>query len=97
MRRLIALAVVAALGVGLSACSTATDAAFTNSIVTLTKAGCHLTVNIAASAGAVNPGSGVQFQGSADCPSTLGVVPGRVGAELPGRSEAAPTASFLKP
>jgi hypothetical protein len=81
----------------LAGCSTATDQAFTNSIVTLTKAGCHLTVNLAAQAGAVNPGSGVQFQGSADCPSTLG----RAGVErpmviLPSAEQPAPSASFLK-
>jgi uncharacterized protein YcfL len=81
----------------LTACSSAQDAAFTNSIVTLTKAGCHLTVNLAANAGAVNPGSGVQFQGSADCPSTLGVLGNnRPMAELPGGEHAAPTATFLK-
>jgi len=77
----------------LGACSTTGDQAFTNSVVQLTQAGCHLTVNIAAQAGAVNPGSGIQFQGSADCPGATSPTP-----VTPAAAEhSAPAASFLKP
>jgi hypothetical protein len=80
----------------LGACSTTGDAAFTNSVVALTQAGCHLTVNIAAQAGAMNPGSGIQFQGSADCPGATAAQP-VVGLKANGGEQAAPSATFLKP
>ena len=47
--KLAVLALAAPLAL-LGACSTTTDSAFTNSVVQLTQAGCHLTVNIAAHA-----------------------------------------------
>ena len=76
----------------LGACSTTQDAAFTNSVVALTQAGCHLTVNLAAQAGAINPGSGLQFQGSADCPGATGVTPvPKVGATVNAGEHAAPS------
>jgi hypothetical protein len=81
----------------LAGCSTAQDVAFTDSVVALTKAGCHISVNLAANAGAINPGSGVQFQGSADCPGTAPVVGGPPGAVRPGSDKPAPSATFLKP
>lgn len=96
--KLMILAAVVAIPLGLGACSTTGDAAFTNSVVQLTQAGCHLTVNIAAQAGAVNPGSGIQFQGSADCPGATAAqsVTPKTAADV--RAEqAAPSATFLKP
>jgi hypothetical protein len=80
------------------ACSTTSDEAFTNSVVQLTQAGCHLTVNIAAQAGAVNPGSGIQFQGSADCPGATSATPvPAAGITVKPAEQAAPSATFLKP
>ena len=78
----------------LGACSTTSQQTFTDDVIQLTKAGCHLTVNLAANAGAVNPGSGVQFQGSADCPGQAAAAP-VLGAKV-GGEQAAPAASFLK-
>lgn len=81
----------------LGACSTASQTTFTDNVIALTKAGCHLTVNISANVAAVNPGSGFQAQGSADCPGAVTSVP--AGARLgvtEGGERAAPVASFLK-
>ena len=92
--KLAVLALAAPLAL-LGACSTTTDSAFTNSVVQLTQAGCHLTVNIAAQAGAVNPGSGIQFQGSTDCPGATSAT--SVPASALRSEQAAPSATFLKP
>lgn len=62
--------VVAALSasVMLSGCASTEQAGSFNSIVEELKHGCHVTVSFQAMAGAMNPSSGVNLQGSADCP-----------------------------
>lgn len=90
--------IVGAVALLIGACSTASQTTFTDNVIALTKAGCHLTVNISANVAAVNPGSGFQAQGSADCPGAVMTVPlnGRLGATTPNAEHAAPVASFLK-
>jgi len=82
-----------ALGVAvlLGGCSTSQTANFDNLVTTLHNVGCHSTVNIALNAGAVNPGSGFQAQGSFDCPGAT-----TPAASTPAAPPAAPTASFLR-
>jgi len=62
------LLIGACLIIGLAGCSTTQTNDFDSMVSALNAAGCHVTVNVAASAGVANIGSGVQFQGSADCP-----------------------------
>lgn len=92
------LALLAALGASalLAGCSTTQTASFDSMVSTLHKADCHITVNIAAQAGVTNVGSGVQFQGSADCPGASPPAAGRVGVALGATEQPAPSASFLQ-
>jgi hypothetical protein len=91
--RVLALAVAALL----SACSTTGTQNFDNVVTTLHNNGCHVTVNMAVQAGAVNPGSGFQAQGTVDCsPATSpgSSTGGHVGASL-GSETPAPPPNFL--
>lgn len=72
---------------GLAGCSTTQTTDFNSMVTALNQAGCHVTVNIAASAGVASLSSGVQFQGSADCPgatsSPSGAPPAAAAAPAP--------------
>jgi hypothetical protein len=88
-----ALALVAVCG----GCTTTSTNNFDKTITTLHDDGCHATVNLSAQAGAVNPGSGFQFQGTIDCPAASSpaaaklVKPADSSAEHP-----APAPTFLQ-
>lgn len=53
----------------LGACSTAGTANLDSFITTMSKTNCTVHVSMSANAGAMNPGSGAQFQAQADCPN----------------------------
>lgn len=59
---------VAAGALALTGCASAQQAQSFTAIVEELKSNCHVTVSFQAEAGAMNPGSGVNLQGSADCP-----------------------------
>ena len=64
------LLTLGALAFLLAGCASATQATTFTTIVRELKTNCHVTVSFQAQAGAMNPSSGVNLQGSADCPVT---------------------------
>ena len=65
--KLAILALGAALALG--GCTTANTTGIDDFITTMSKTNCHVVISTAASVGAMNPGSGIQFQAQADCPN----------------------------
>lgn len=61
------LAGAAALSLG--GCTSTNVAGLDDFVNTMAKTNCHVTISTAASVGAMNPGSGLQFQAQADCPN----------------------------
>ena len=56
----------------LGACSTANTTNLDDFITTMSKTNCNVHISTAATVGAMNPGSGFQFQAQADCPNQGG-------------------------
>lgn len=67
--RLILVAGALAAAAALSGCGANSATSLNSFVTTMSQTNCHVVISTAASVGAMNPGSGVQFQAQADCPN----------------------------
>jgi hypothetical protein len=78
----------------LGACGTTGTNNFDKAITTLHDDGCHVTANLTAQAGAVNPASGFSATATLNCPGATSPTTAAVGLKAP--ETAAPAPSLLQ-